>query len=354
MSLHFGIFDSFDLNNGNAGELLDDRLRFAATAERLGISHYHVTEHHGTPLSVCPSPNIFTAALTQRTSSMRIGALVNVLPAYDPFRLAEEIAALDQLAHGRLDLGVGAGVSPIELSLVRGDVDNARAVYQETLAAVTGALATGRMTHEGTLLRTYDAALSVLPVQRPYPQLWYASGNAASAEWAGANSINFVGRWESGAIADIADTYWTAWAKDDDHELRLNPGVTDPRVGISGPVVVASSTAEAQDVFESANALHEQRVLHLWHERGDHRLDGVFSSERVQAAGNAVYGTVSDVRDRIVAQVEQADINYYEMKIFFGDVTLAQAEHTAREVMEKIAPAARAAAVRTSRFAHAS
>jgi len=353
MSLHFGIFDSFDLNHASVAELLDDRLRFAAEAERLGISHYHVTEHHGTPLSVCPSPNIFTAALTQRTSSMRIGALVNVLPAYDPFRLAEEIATLDQLAHGRLDLGVGAGVSPIELGFVRDGVDDARAVYQETLTAITAALATGRMTHAGTLLRSYDAALSVRPVQRPYPPIWYASGNAASAEWAGANSVNFVGRWENGAMADIAETYWTAWAKEDDHDLRLNPSVTDPRVGISGPVVIARSTAEAEDVFASANALHEQRILHLWHERGDHRLDGVFSTERVLAAGNGVYGTVAEVRDRIVHQVEHADINYYEMKIFFGDITLDQAQYTARAVMELIAPAAREAAVRTSRFANA-
>jgi alkanesulfonate monooxygenase SsuD/methylene tetrahydromethanopterin reductase-like flavin-dependent oxidoreductase (luciferase family) len=88
MSLHFGIFDSLDLGNAGPGDLLADRLRFAQEAERLGFGHYHVTEHHGTPLSVCPSPNLFTAALSQRTSSMRIGALVNVLPAYDPFRLA--------------------------------------------------------------------------------------------------------------------------------------------------------------------------------------------------------------------------------------------------------------------------
>lgn len=351
MSLHFGIFDSFDLDGRDPGRVLADRLRFAQEAERLGFSHYHVTEHHGTPLSVCPSPNLFTAALSQRTSSMRIGALVNVLPAYDPFRLAEEIATLDQLSNGRLDFGVGAGVSPIELGIVGVAADQARAIYQESLGAVTAALRTGRMTHQGTLLRSYDAALSVTPVQTPYPELWYASGNAASAEWAGANSINFVGRWENGAIADIAETYWTAWDKHRDETGRLNPHVDDPRIGISGPVVIGRSEAEAQDIFERANALHEERILHLWHQEDDHRLDGVFGSERTLAAGNGIVGTVDSVRDRIVAQVEAAGINYLEMKPIFGDITLEQASFTARMVMERIAPAAREATVRTSRSA---
>ena len=90
--MEFGIFDSFDLGRQGPGEVLAGRLRFAAEAERSGIGHYHVTEHHGTPLSVCPSPNLFLAALSQRTARMRLGVLVNVLPAHNVFRLAEAVA----------------------------------------------------------------------------------------------------------------------------------------------------------------------------------------------------------------------------------------------------------------------
>lgn len=347
MALELGIFDSFDLARGGVGELLDDRVRFAQQAERLGFAHYHVTEHHGTPLSVCPSPNLFVAALSQVTTTMRLGTLVNVLPAYEPFRLAEEIATLDQLTHGRLDFGVGAGISPRELGIlgVRGD---ARALYQETLTAVTTALRTGRMTHQGTLLRDYDAALSVPTVQRPYPPLWYASGSAATAEWAASHGINFVTRWEGGAVAEVGTTFWTAWDKHRDDPDRLNPVPGEPRFGISGPVVVAGSRSQAEDVFGRANALHEQRLLHLWHEHGDHRLDGVFAAERVLANGNAVIGTADSVRDQIVAQVEESGVNYLELKIIFGDIDLATATATARIVTEHIAPAARAAAQRAA------
>jgi alkanesulfonate monooxygenase SsuD/methylene tetrahydromethanopterin reductase-like flavin-dependent oxidoreductase (luciferase family) len=348
MALEFGIFDSFDLAHGSVGELLDGRLRFAQEVEQLGFHRYHVTEHHGTPLSVCPSPNLFVAALSRLTATMRVGTLVNVLPAYEPFRLAEEIATLDQLTHGRLDFGVGAGVSPIELGILGVSGEESRAIYQETLTAVTTALRTGRMTHRGTLLRDYDAALSVRPVQQPYPELWYASGSAATAEWAAANGINFVTRWEGGKVAEVASTYWTAWEKHRDEADRLNPIAGPPRLGISGPVVIAESRAHAEDVFQQANALHEERILHLWHERDDHRLDGVFAADRLLGNGNAVVGTANSVRDELVAQVETAGVNYLELKLVFGDIDVAEAAATARTITEHIAPAAREAADRAA------
>ena len=229
MTVEFGIFDSFDLGRTSPGDVLATRLRFAAEAERLGIDHYHVTEHHGTPLSVCPSPNLFLAALSQRTERMRIGVLVNVLPEHDPFRLAEEIGILDQLSGGRLDLGVGSGVSPYELAIFGVEATQAKQIYAETLTAVTTALRTGHLRHEGTLLRSYDADLSVLPVQRPYPPLWYASSNAASAEWAGRNGINFVGRWNDGALTATVQTYWDAWETNRHAAGRLNAHVTTPQ-----------------------------------------------------------------------------------------------------------------------------
>lgn len=348
MALEFGIFDSFDLARGGVGELLDDRLLFAQEAERLGFAHYHVTEHHGTPLSVCPSPNLFVAALSRLTSTIRIGTLVNVLPAYEPFRLAEEIATLDQLTHGRLDFGVGAGISPLELGILGVRGDRAREIYQETLTAVTNALRTGRMTHQGTLLRDYDAALSVLPVQDPYPQLWYASGSAATAEWAAANGINFVTRWEGGAVAEVGTAFWTAWEENRTAADRLNPIAGQPRFGISGPVVIAGSQAEAEDAFGRANELHEERILQLWHEKGDHRLDGKFSTEPLLAKGNGIIGTADSVRDEIVAQVETSGVNYLELKIIFGDISLDSAVATARTITEHVAPAARAAADRAA------
>ncbi len=341
--MEFGIFDSFDLGRSGPGEVLASRLRFAVEAERSGIGHYHVTEHHGTPLSVCPSPNLFLAALSQRTERMRLGVLVNVLPAHNVFRLAEEIGVLDQLCGGRLDLGVGSGVSPYELAVFGVEMASAKAVYAEALAALTGALRTGRMTHQGELLPSYDAELSILPVQRPYPPLWYASSNTATAEWAGRHAVNFVGRWNGGAITQAVAAYWAAWERHRPDADRLNAHVAAPRVGLAASLVIASSDAQAREIYGRANDLFCERVTQLWHAHGDHRLDKPFATETTLANGAAWVGTVSTVRDMVVHQVETSGVNYVELSIFFGDMSEDEATNTLRTFMTELAPAASAA-----------
>ncbi len=343
MTLEFGIFDSFDLGASTAGQVIASRLDFAVVAEQAGFSHYHVTEHHGTPLSVCPSPNLFLAALSQRTSTLRMGALVHVLPSYEPLRLAEEIAILDQLTRGRLDVGVGSGVSPYELAYFGVDQSEARARFAETLAAVTTALATGRLTHRGTLLRDYDVELSVGPVQRPHPPLWYASSNTSSAEWAAANDVSFVGRWNGGSFVPAAEAYWQAW---EGHQAARADGAapTPPRVGFAATVYIGSSDAVALDRYEAAASLHYRHLLSLWHKHGNHAFDGMADLQAGMSRGNALVGSAETVRDLLAEQVAQAPVNYVETTLAFGDLTPAEANANLAAFAGVVMPAAREAA----------
>jgi alkanesulfonate monooxygenase SsuD/methylene tetrahydromethanopterin reductase-like flavin-dependent oxidoreductase (luciferase family) len=335
-TFEFGIFDSFDQGDSTPGQVIASRLAFAAEAERAGIAHYHVTEHHGTPLSVCPSPNLFLAALSQRTATMRIGALVHVLPTYDPLRLAEEIAVLDQLTGGRLDVGVGSGVSPYELGYFGIDASQARARYAETLQAVTSALATGRMRHAGTLLRDYDVELSVGPVQRPHPPLWYASSNTATAEWAGANGVNFVGRWNDGGFIPAARAYWDA---------RRQAGAAGPapRIGTAAHVYIGRTDAEAVERFRKANDVFARQLLKLWHDNGNHNADHLYDTDRTMANGNSLVGSAETVAARLAGQVSQAPVNYFEATLAFGDLTPDEAAANLAAFAETVMPAVRAA-----------
>ena len=334
----FGIFDSFDQGDSTPGQVIANRLDFAVQAEQAGIAHYHVTEHHGTPLSVCPSPNLFLAALSQRTHAMRIGALVHVLPMYDPLRLAEEIAVLDQLTGGRLDVGVGSGVSPYELGYFGIDAGQARARYAETLKAVTQALTTGRMRHSGTLLRDYDVELSVGPVQRPHPPLWYASSNTATAEWAGANGVNFVGRWNDGGFITAARAYWDA--------RRPHAGAPDgttPRIGTAAHVYIGRTDDEAVERFRKANDVFARQLLKLWHDNGNHNPDHLYDTDRTMANGNSLVGSAETVAARLAEQVSQAPVNYFEATLAFGDLTAVEARDNLAVFAETVMPAARAA-----------
>jgi alkanesulfonate monooxygenase SsuD/methylene tetrahydromethanopterin reductase-like flavin-dependent oxidoreductase (luciferase family) len=338
----FGIFDSFDLGESSPGQVIASRLDFAVAAEAAGIGHYHVTEHHGTPLSVCPSPNLFLAALSQRTTTMRMGALVHVLPAYEPLRLAEEIAILDQLSHGRLDVGVGSGISPYELAYFGIDAEQARDRYTETLAAVTAALATGHLTHCGVLLRDYDVELSVGPVQRPHPPLWYASSNTRSAEWAAANDVNFVGKWNGGSFAPAAQAYWQTWLKRQEEPVGHPP----PRVGIAAHVCIGASDADAVERFRKAGAIHFGHLLSLWHKNGNHAFDFMADLDAGMKSGSALVGSAQTVRDLLTEQVRQAPVNYFEATLAFGDLTPEEAHANLAAFAETVMPAVREAAAR--------
>jgi alkanesulfonate monooxygenase SsuD/methylene tetrahydromethanopterin reductase-like flavin-dependent oxidoreductase (luciferase family) len=337
MSFEFGIFDSISLGDSAPGPVLASRLDFAVAAEAAGISHYHVTEHHGTPLSVCPAPNLFLAALSQRTSTLRIGALVYVLPAYEPLRLAEEIAILDQLTHGRLDVGVGSGVSPYELAYFGIEAGQARARYAETLDVLTRALATGRMTHTGTLLRDYDVELSVRPVQQPHPPLWYASSNTATAEWAGANDVNFVGRWNGGAFVPAAQGYWQAW------ESRTDDASTAhrPRLGVAANVYIGGTDGAAMERFRKANDVFARQLTKLWHDHGNHQVDALYDTDRTIANGNSLVGSAETVRDLLIDRVRQVPVNYFEATLAFGDLTAAEARANLAAFAETVLPAVR-------------
>ena len=106
--MKFGIFDHLDA----AGPLaqFDERLRLTSL-RAAGIHALHVAEHHATPLGMAPSPSVFLAAVAQRTKTLRFGPLVYTA-LYHPLRLTDEICMLDQMSGGRLELGVGRGVSP--------------------------------------------------------------------------------------------------------------------------------------------------------------------------------------------------------------------------------------------------
>jgi alkanesulfonate monooxygenase SsuD/methylene tetrahydromethanopterin reductase-like flavin-dependent oxidoreductase (luciferase family) len=109
-----GIFDWLEHREAPLDQIFEERLQMLEYGDDLGFYAYHVAEHQGTPLSLDSSPAVFLAAASQRTSRLRLVPTVFVLPWYNPFRLYNEICMLDQLSHGRLEVGLGSGTSPIE------------------------------------------------------------------------------------------------------------------------------------------------------------------------------------------------------------------------------------------------
>src|SRR3954470_9366762 len=148
--MKFGIFDHIDDAGVPLGELYANRLTIAAAYERAGFYGYHVAEHHPAPLGAAASPALIFSALSQRTKTLRFGPLVYLLPFYHPLRLIEEVCMLDQMSGGRLELGVGRGVSPFETQAYALDFAKTGEIYHEAFQLLLkGLAADDELTFEG-------------------------------------------------------------------------------------------------------------------------------------------------------------------------------------------------------------
>src|ERR1700739_40710 len=161
--MRFGIFDHLDDGGVPLGQLFAERLRLSELDDRAGFYGYHLAEHHATPLGYAPSPAVFLSAVAQRTRQLRFGPMVYLLPLYHPLKLLEEICMLDQISGGRFLLGVGRGISPIELRFYGIDPDKAPDMYAESLEILLRGMRNETLTFEGKFYQFRDVPMEMTP-----------------------------------------------------------------------------------------------------------------------------------------------------------------------------------------------
>ncbi|MCH7626161.1 MAG: LLM class flavin-dependent oxidoreductase, partial [Chloroflexi bacterium] len=191
MGLQFGVFDHIEPVPGSSlNEIYEKRLLQIERFDAAGFYAYHLAEHHSPAVhSLAPSQNVFLAAVSQRTSRLRVSPCVYVLPLHHPLRLIEEICMLDNLSGGRMEIGVGrGGVMEAYFWGQEDDSETNYARYLETLAIIKEGLSHDELTYEGRF-HSFDALpMRLRPVQRPYPPLWYMR-NPETAALEGMNTI---------------------------------------------------------------------------------------------------------------------------------------------------------------------
>src|SRR3954469_1872950 len=190
--MKFGVLDHLDDSGEPLEQLYENRLRLAEAYERAGIHAYHVAEHHATPLGLAPSPGIYLSAVAQRTKTLLFGPMVYLLPFYHPLRLIEEIGMLDRLSHGRLQLGVGRGVSHLEAEAYNVDPNESGKVYHEAFQLIMQGLTSDELNFEGKYFNFKNVPMLLKPMQRPHPPLWYGLIFPEQAIWPAANDVNII------------------------------------------------------------------------------------------------------------------------------------------------------------------
>ncbi|TMA07748.1 MAG: LLM class flavin-dependent oxidoreductase [Deltaproteobacteria bacterium] len=166
--------------------------RELATCDELGFDFGFTVEHHFNPNeSWMPSPSIYCTGAAARTRRMRHGPMGYVVPLYDPVRIAEDAAVLDNVLNGRLELGLVSGIVPDFFGPYRADFKNRRALANETLALVKQAFSTeGPFSFAGPFHQYENVMLSVKPLQKPHPPLWMQSRDADTLELLAQEGVN--------------------------------------------------------------------------------------------------------------------------------------------------------------------
>jgi alkanesulfonate monooxygenase SsuD/methylene tetrahydromethanopterin reductase-like flavin-dependent oxidoreductase (luciferase family) len=172
-----------------------DNLDQAAAAEAAGFEHFWITEQHFfIEIGHSSCPDMFLAALSQRTRTMRLGFGVILMPVHNPFRIAEKVATLDVLSNGRAEFGAGRGTAPYVVEGLGFDPAVGREVGKEAMDAVLSMLENEFFPgYKGKHFDLPARHVVPRPIQRPHPPIWVAASNLETWEHAGRQGFGCIG-----------------------------------------------------------------------------------------------------------------------------------------------------------------
>jgi alkanesulfonate monooxygenase SsuD/methylene tetrahydromethanopterin reductase-like flavin-dependent oxidoreductase (luciferase family) len=271
--------------------------------------------------------------------------MVSILPLYHPLRLIEETGMLDQLSHGRLELGIGRGASPFEIGMFGVQPSATRAMLEEALKILRIGLTGNSIEFEGQHYQIHGARTSVPSVQQPYPPLWYPTARAESVPWAARHGLNFLDAFVSAIAGSSMDglglvaLYEQEYARQQDAPDRLNAHVPDPLHGFIRHIVVADSDAAANAIAHPAFERFSERFNQLWLDRAG-RVPLRMNYHEFTDRGFLLAGTSATVAGELARQQRREGGNYVVGVFAFGDMATTDAltsmHHFARDVVPRI------------------
>lgn len=193
--LKLGLFDIMQVDpmrSESPGEMYARRLDDLAFADELGFDVAFVAERHFLRNYAIPSATAWVAAASQRTSRIRLGSLGYTLPIKAPVQLAEEIAMLDHLSGGRLEIGFGLGHRVEELVALGQDPQRRIPLFQRRLAVLRALWSGGEISIEQDDIVARSVAIHPLTTQQPHPPLWFAGTEPGAAHWMGAHGLGLA------------------------------------------------------------------------------------------------------------------------------------------------------------------
>jgi len=335
-----------------------EQLEQACLAETLGFDGVWLTEHNFTGESVYSDPIPFAAALAMRTTRIRIGFAVIQMALRHPVRLATQLALIDNLSRGRLDVGVGRGSIFNEYEYVGYGLrsDDARERMAEALEVLTRAWTASPLVHKGRFFDLTVPELRPVPVQRPHPPIWHSVVSPASFEACGRAGVPILTvRIPTHLVSDRLGLYRKGLAESGLSEAEQDRLVTNAAVWRW--IYVGESRAEAEDQLAST-LLHTRQhmnharstlnpadfkipsaMLNPWTDTVVSDADGI----RFALENGTIVGSAKDVTERI-AELKDAGVGHVLAQMSFGylghDRITASMRRFGEQVMPRFKPTA--------------
>ena len=174
--MDFALFSHVPWPEGtDAKQVYDDITEEFILGEELGFKSAWIAEHHFTRYGLGAAPNVLASSIVAKTTTLRIGSAVFVSPLHLPARLAEEIATLDVLSGGRIDVGFGRGAASSEYNVADVPVEESQQRFQESITMIQGLWSNRNYTFEGQHYKITNANIVPQPVQDPHPPIYIAA-----------------------------------------------------------------------------------------------------------------------------------------------------------------------------------
>ena len=283
-------------------QLLEEAREISVFCDENNWDSIWFTEHHFNHegMESCTNPLMMGTDVAARTKKIKIGQACNVITFHNPIRLAEDIAFLDQLSEGRVEVGIGRGVYGREAINMNKEADlkdqakNFR-LFEETLSIMKKAWTEKFFNHKGEFY-TYPAPnfkwqhdmsppseefldidtnevkkISIVPkpFQKPHPAIWQVVDSPSSIEWAAANGINTI-MWipTVKALKKRFLLYTEAKSKAENREVPLGEGICLVR-----DMFIADTMEEAEKLAGEHIVNYMRWVCH-WRGLGNHMDPG--------------------------------------------------------------------------------
>ncbi len=341
--MEFGTFLLLQSPSAESSEAMYARgVEITQAAEELGFGNMWLAEHHFSTYGYLSRPLTYALHLAAKTRRIRVGTAVIVVPLHHPLVIAEDIATVDLLSGGRLDVGLGRGYQRYEFERLGQDLGESRARWEEAVDIILLALAGKTFSYDGTYWKIAETTVFPQGIQKPHPPIWVTAQSPDSIETTVRRGFHLLSGGFGVPIERLRE-----FRRIFDAHIAARPPAQPIRVGTQRPVYVTDSEADARAAAEQArwNMRVTLSLRNSYQRVEEGRAMPVpFDNEPTTddlLEKFAVIGTPDTCIRQLRRLHDAMRIDHFNASFWFGDLGQRQVLRSMRLFAEEVMPAFR-------------